>query len=139
MLDHVSIKVRVFARSRDFYRTALAPLGYSLLMEFPENGPPQYAGFGVGGKSVVFHPQQPAGSGNPDFWISQGEQVAPVHFAFVCQDRKMVDAFHTAALKAGGKDNGAPGVRTEYHPTYYGAFILDPDGNNVEAVCHKPA
>ncbi|HEX2567918.1 MAG TPA: VOC family protein [Polyangia bacterium] len=124
MLDHIGIKVRDYNKSREFYRVALAPLGYSLLMEFPEQGPPIYAGFGADGK--------------PDFWISQGEQVAPIHFAFVLDDRKAVDAFHAAALKAGAKDNGPPGLRTEYHPNYYGAFVLDPDGNNVEAVCHKP-
>jgi catechol 2,3-dioxygenase-like lactoylglutathione lyase family enzyme len=124
MLDHVSIKVRDYSRSRDFYRAALAPLGYSLMMEFPENAPAEAGGFGAGGK--------------PDFWVSKGEQVAPVHFAFAVDDRKLVDAFHAAAIKAGAKDNGAPGPRAECHPNYYGAFVLDPDGNNVEAVCHKP-
>ena len=76
--------------------------------------------------------------GKPDFWISEGRTGEPVHVAFASASRSPVDAFHRAALAAGGRDNGAPGIRAEYHPTYYGAFVLDPDGNNVEAVCHIP-
>jgi catechol 2,3-dioxygenase-like lactoylglutathione lyase family enzyme len=116
MIDHVSIKVSDFARSRAFYEAALRPLGYKVVMEFPE-----VAGLGAGGM--------------PDFWISKGDRTAPVHTAFV-GDRKAVDAFYAAATGAGGVDNGAPGVRMEYHPHYYGAFVIDPDGNNVEVVCH---
>ena len=74
--------------------------------------------------------------GKPDFWIRQGEVAAPVHVAIQAKDRGAVDAFHAAALEAGGADNGAPGPRPQYHPSYYGAFVLDPDGNNVEAVRH---
>ncbi len=121
MIDHVGLPVSDFERSKAFYSAALAPLGYALVLEFPGA-----AGFGAGGK--------------PDFWISSGDaSAAPVHVAISSPDRKTVDAFHEAALAAGGRDNGAPGPRPEYHPDYYGAFVLDPDGNNVEAVCHSPA
>jgi catechol 2,3-dioxygenase-like lactoylglutathione lyase family enzyme len=121
-LDHVGINVSDYARSRDFYERALAPLGVSLLME-PAEG---HCGFGTGGK--------------PWFWISVGRESVSrnVHVAFAAPDRAAVDAFHAAALEAGGTDNGAPGVRELYHPDYYGAYILDPDGNNVEAVSHRP-
>jgi catechol 2,3-dioxygenase-like lactoylglutathione lyase family enzyme len=118
MIDHLGLKVADLARSREFYRRALEPLGYSVIMEFP---------FGVGLGT----------QGKPDFWIGPGTG-APVHVAFASPDRRTVDAFHAAALAAGGTDNGAPGLRRQYHPNYYGAFVLDPDGNNVEAVCHLP-
>lgn len=118
MLDHISLPVRDVAASRAFYAQALAPLGYTLLMEFGE-----VVGFGVAGK--------------PDFWLSPGEPTAPIHVAFAAADRGVVDAFHAAAIAAGGRDNGGPGLRPHYHPGYYGAFALDPDGNNVEAVCHR--
>jgi catechol 2,3-dioxygenase-like lactoylglutathione lyase family enzyme len=121
MLDHLGLRVSDYPRSKRFYEAALAPLGYKVLMEF--DGP--VAGLGADGK--------------PDFWISEGKTGEPVHVAFASASRSPVDAFHRAALAAGGRDNGAPGVRAEYHPTYYGAFVLDPDGNNVEAVCHTPA
>ena len=118
MLDHVSLSVRDFGASRAFYEPSLAALGYQIVMEFPHA-----AGFGVGGK--------------PTFWIAQREPVGTgAHVAFTVDDRATVDAFHAAALAAGGTDNGAPGLREHYHPTYYGAFVLDPDGNNIEAVCH---
>ena len=122
MLDHIALNVSDYERSRDFYAQALAPLGLSLLME-PR---PRMGGFGVGGK--------------PGFWISDQRVPATenVHVAFAAPDRATVDAFHAAALAAGGTDNGPPGVREIYHPTYYGAFVLDPDGNNIEAVCHRP-
>jgi catechol 2,3-dioxygenase-like lactoylglutathione lyase family enzyme len=119
MLDHVGLVVTDFSKSRSFYERALAPLGYTKLMEFPGA-----AGFGMDGK--------------PDFWISQGKATQPLHVAFAASDRGIVDAFHKAATGAGGHDNGAPGLRTQYHPSYYGAFVHDPDGNNIEAVCHKP-
>jgi catechol 2,3-dioxygenase-like lactoylglutathione lyase family enzyme len=120
-VDHVALEVRDYARSKAFYEKALAPLGIGLMME----PAPTVGGFG---------------SDRPFFWIKQrGRQpVTGVHVAFTTEDRRVVDAFHTAALDAGGTDNGGPGLREIYHPTYYGAFVLDPDGNNVEAVCHKP-
>jgi catechol 2,3-dioxygenase-like lactoylglutathione lyase family enzyme len=120
MIDHVGLRVSDFARSKKFFENALAPLGYALIMEFPDS----VAGFGTPSR--------------PDFWISQGP-VGPAHVAIHSPDRATVDAFHRAALAAGGRDNGAPGLRPEYHPNYYGAFVLDPDGNNVEAVCHTPS
>ncbi len=119
MIDHVGLGVSSFVTSKRFFENALAPLGYSLIMEFGGVS----AGFGAEGK--------------PDFWISEGP-TAPVHVAVASPDRATVDAFHKAALAAGGRDNGAPGLRPEYHPNYYGAFVYDPDGNNIEAVCHAP-
>jgi|1186.fasta_scaffold1236160_2 catechol 2,3-dioxygenase-like lactoylglutathione lyase family enzyme len=117
MLDHVSIHVQDFRRALAFYRAALAPLGYKVVMEFPE-----VAGLGEKGK--------------PDFWIGRTDKpVNPVHVAFAAS-RQAVTAFHAAAVAAGGVDNGPPGLRPDYHPNYYGAFVLDPDGNNLEAVCH---
>jgi len=127
MIDHIGLSVSDFARARDFYRQALAPLDYALIMEFtpPDHGI-QVAGFGAGGK--------------PDFWISDdGALNKPLHVAFSARDRATVDAFHKAALAAGGRDNGAPGLRPHYHANYYGAFVRDPDGHNIEAVCHAPA
>jgi catechol 2,3-dioxygenase-like lactoylglutathione lyase family enzyme len=128
MLDHTGITVSDFARSRAFYRAALAPLGYQIRKEKGSA-----AGFGVvDGHGRSF---DPAG----DFWIAQGEPMTPrVHVAFSAASRVVVDAFHKAALAAGGRDNGVPGLRPVYHPSYYGAFILDPDGYNIEAVCHAP-
>jgi catechol 2,3-dioxygenase-like lactoylglutathione lyase family enzyme len=120
MIDHVGLPVSDYERSKRFFAAALAPLGYALVMEFGEA-----AGFGAGAK--------------PDFWIAAGRSGAPVHVAILSPDRATVDAFHRAALAAGGRDNGAPGLRPEYHASYYGAFVLDPDGNNVEAVCHAAA
>ena len=127
MLDHVGFPVRDFAASKAFYTAALAPLGYGLVMEVTEamtGGHGAHAGFGAG---------------KPDFWIGSGRAPSgSVHVAFAAGSRAMVRAFHAAALAAGGSDNGAPGLRPEYHPDYYGAFVLDPDGNNIEAVCHAP-
>jgi catechol 2,3-dioxygenase-like lactoylglutathione lyase family enzyme len=121
MIDHIGLTVSDVGRAKAFYTAALAPLGYALLMEFD-----QFAGFGLAPK--------------PDFWISQGKaNVPPIHVAFAASSRAVVDAFHRAALAAGGKDNGAPGLRPHYHASYYGAFVLDPDGHNIEAVCHAPA
>jgi catechol 2,3-dioxygenase-like lactoylglutathione lyase family enzyme len=123
MLDHVGFAVSDYERSRAFYQQALAPLGISLLLE-PAG---QAAGFGKNGK--------------PFFWIeAQGRPVkGRLHVAFTVESRELVDAFHLAALEAGAVDNGAPGMRTIYHPNYYGAYVLDPDGHNLEAVCHRPA
>lgn len=127
MIDHVGFSVSDYARARSFYEKALAPLGYGLIMEVTaeQTGQPA-AGFGAGGK--------------PDLWIGgEGMLQPPVHIAIVAKDRQTVDAFYRAALAAGGKDNGAPGLRPHYHPNYYAAFALDPDGHNIEAVCHLPA
>ena len=127
MIDHIGIDVTDFERSKVFYSLALAPLGYALLMEVPAalTGQTDVAGFGEAPK--------------PDFWISRGTaNRPPVHVAFRAANRKMVDAFYRAALAAGGKDYGAPGLRPHYHPNYYGAFVIDPDGHNIEAVCHTP-
>jgi catechol 2,3-dioxygenase-like lactoylglutathione lyase family enzyme len=127
MIDHVGIPVADYARSKAFYAKALAPLGYVLVMEVQqseEDSPA--AGFGAEGK--------------PDFWIGgEGGLNRRIHIAIAAKDRAAVDAFYRAALVAGGKDNGAPGLRPHYHPNYYGAFVLDPDGHNIEAVCHAPA
>jgi catechol 2,3-dioxygenase-like lactoylglutathione lyase family enzyme len=125
MLDHVGLEVSDYERSKAFYAAALAPLGVALLMEFAESA----AGFG---SETKIGPK-------PYFWIhARGRQVVSgAHVAFVAADREAVDAFHAAALAAGAEDNGAPGPRPIYHPQYYGAFVLDPDGNNVEAVCHR--
>ena len=120
-IDHIGLDVADFETSRAFYERALAPLGIEGLME----PVPGICGFG---------------GDFPFFWIGKrdrGPQTG-AHVAFTAKDRAMVDAFHAAALAAGGADNGGPGVREIYHPHYYGAFVLDPDGNNVEAVCHKP-
>jgi catechol 2,3-dioxygenase-like lactoylglutathione lyase family enzyme len=120
-IDHIGLDVADFETSKAFYEQALAPLGMKVLME----PVPGICGFG---------------GDFPFFWIGKrdrGPQTG-VHVAFTAKDRAMVDAFHATALAAGGADNGEPGVREIYHPHYYGAFVLDPDGNNVEAVCHKP-
>lgn len=127
MIDHIGISVSDYAKAKAFYAKALAPIGYGLIMEVQqdENDAPA-AGFGKDGK--------------PDFWIGgEGGLNKPVHVAFRVDDRATVDAFYEAALAAGGTDNGAPGLRPHYHPNYYGAFVRDPDGHNIEAVCHKPA
>jgi catechol 2,3-dioxygenase-like lactoylglutathione lyase family enzyme len=122
VLDHVGLRVRDVAASRRFYEAALAPLGFAVVMEVP--GMPG-AGFGLPGK--------------PSFWVNPGEEVSgPLHIAFHAADRDRVDAFYSAGLASGGTDNGGPGVREYYHPSYYAAFVIDPDGNNVEAVCHTP-
>jgi catechol 2,3-dioxygenase-like lactoylglutathione lyase family enzyme len=123
MLDHVGFTVSDYERSKAFYSAALAPLGITLLME-PVGAA---AGFGRDRK--------------PFFWVeARGATPATgIHVAFAVDDRGTVDAFHAAGLEAGGTDNGAPGVREIYHPSYYGAYVLDPDGNNIEAVCHRPA
>ena len=120
ILDHIGLNVTDVERSKAFYSKALAPLGISVLME--GHG---WVGLGKDRK--------------PAFWIGgQGNAPGQAHVAFVAADRAQVRAFHAAAMAAGGRDNGPPGVREVYHPTYYGAFVLDPDGHNIEAVCHKP-
>jgi catechol 2,3-dioxygenase-like lactoylglutathione lyase family enzyme len=124
MIDHIGFPVSDYTRAKAFYTQALAPLGYTLVMEVQqtENDAPA-AGFGANGK--------------PDVWIGgEGGLEKPLHVAIVAKNRATVDAFYKAALAAGGKDNGAPGIRAHYHPDYYAAFVLDPDGHNIEAVCH---
>jgi catechol 2,3-dioxygenase-like lactoylglutathione lyase family enzyme len=118
MIDHLTVKVRDVQKSKAFYAKALAPLGYEVLAEYGEF-------FGLGAEK------------KPDLWIAPGKQE-PLHLALNARDRKAVDAFYQAAMAAGGKDNGKPGIRKDYHPNYYGAFVIDPDGHNIEAVCHKP-
>ena len=128
MIDHTGFTVSDFAKSRAFYETALVPLGYAVIMELPASvtGRGDVAGLGV--------PPE------PDFWIAGGTPSEPrIHIAFRAASRAVVDAFYRAAIAAGGRDNGKPGLRPHYHPDYYGAFGLDPDGYNVEAVCHEPA
>lgn len=128
MIDHVGIAVADTKRSKAFYDAALAPIGISMIMEVPgsltESGGTA-CGYGKAGK--------------PFFWFGDKEKVGKgFHIAFAVDKRKLVDAFFKAALAAGGKDNGAPGLRTHYHSNYYGAFVHDPDGHKVEVVCHLP-
>ena len=127
MIDHVGFPVSDFARAKAFYTNALLPLDYRLVMEVTQeqnDGDPS-AGFGADGK--------------PDFWIGgEGGLNKPLHVAILAKDRAAVDAFYKAAIAAGGRDNGAPSIRPHYHPNYYAAFVFDPDGHNVEAVCHAP-
>lgn len=120
MIDHVTVNVGDLQEAKRLYESALAPLGYSVQMEFDGA-----VGFG-------------SGEGMPDFWLGSREERGACHVAFTAGDRAAVDAFHSAAVGAGGDDHGAPGVRPHYHETYYAAFIHDADGNNIEAVCHRP-
>lgn len=122
MLDHIGVSVTDLARSQAFYEKALKPLGIRLVASDGQH----YVGFGAGRKGF--------------FWLHPTETPPTrVHVAFASEDRDTVRRFHEAALAAGAADNGAPGLRPDYHPDYYGAFVLDPDGHNIEAVCHKPA
>jgi len=121
MIDHVIIGAADVESAKKFYEAALEPLGYTIGFE---------GEWGVGFKNA---------QGAPDFWIRPEEKaITPAHVAFHTEDRALVTAFYDAALAAGGKDNGAPGIRSHYHENYYGAFVLDADGHNIEAVCHKP-
>jgi catechol 2,3-dioxygenase-like lactoylglutathione lyase family enzyme len=123
MFDHVGLSVQDYRASRAFYEAAIAPIGWAVVAERPERG---IVGFG------------PDPEGRGVLWLFQREPyTTAAHIAFTCEDRATVDAFHAAGLAAGGTDNGAPGPRS-YHEHYYGAFLLDPDGNNIEAVCHQP-
>ncbi|HVP66521.1 MAG TPA: VOC family protein [Anaeromyxobacteraceae bacterium] len=120
MIDHFTLKVSDGAKSKAFYAAALRPLGYAVAMEFGSS-----CGLGVGGK--------------PDLWLAEDPgSVRATHFALHTRHRKVVDDFYAAALAAGARDNGPPGIRKDYHPNYYAAFVLDPDGHNVEVVCHAP-
>jgi catechol 2,3-dioxygenase-like lactoylglutathione lyase family enzyme len=128
MLDHFGVAVTDFERASAFYRAALKPLGLGVLMEVTaeETGGDAHTGFGENDK--------------PFFWIGTGKKPkGGTHVAFTAKTRAEVDAFYRAGLAAGGRDNGAPGLRPQYHANYYGAFVFDPDGNNIEAVCHRPA
>jgi catechol 2,3-dioxygenase-like lactoylglutathione lyase family enzyme len=128
MLDHVGFAVSDIARSRAFYEKAVVPLGIEHLKEYAPDRTES------GGTALGF-----GRDGFPFFWIGDNERPGEgTHVAFRVESRAAVDAFHAAALAAGGTDNGRPGLRAHYHPNYYGAFVLDPDGINVEAVCHKP-
>jgi catechol 2,3-dioxygenase-like lactoylglutathione lyase family enzyme len=120
MIDHVTANVGDFERAKGFYRQALAPLGYTVQIEFPEA-----AGFGAGEEMA-------------DFWIGSRPERGATHVAFRASDRSAVDSFYEAAIAAGAEDNGPPGVRPHYHESYYAAFVHDPDGNNIEVVCHQP-
>ncbi|HZZ87417.1 MAG TPA: VOC family protein [Caulobacteraceae bacterium] len=127
MLDHIGLTVSDFAKAKAFYDQALAPLGIAPLVGVTaeQSGGGEHAGYGSAGR--------------PYFWIGTGPQEpGAAHVAFTTDRRATVEAFYEAALAAGGRDNGAPGVRAHYHPNYYGAFVLDPDGHNIEAVCHGP-
>ena len=127
MIDHTGLSVSDYPRSRDFYMKALRAIGYRLLAELPaaQTGSVDVAGFGEPPK--------------PDFWIAKGIPNMPaVHVAFRVPSRELVDAFYRAGMAAGGLDNGPPGPRPHYHQNYYGAFVLNPDGHNIEAVCHEP-
>lgn len=120
IIDHIGLAVSDYKRSKEFFSKALAPLGIELVMEVQG-----WAGFGKGGK--------------PELWFGEhAERQKPMHIAFLAENRRQVKAFYEAALAAGAKDNGAPGIREIYHPNYYGAFVIGPDGHNIEAVCHAP-
>ena len=128
MLDHISLGTANLARARKFYDAALKPLGYKMVLPVP--------GYGYGYGAV---------KGDAKFWIGlplakrrKPRASAGTHVAFMAENRKAVDAFYKAAIRAGAKDNGKPGLRPEYHANYYGAFVFDPEGHAIEAVCHKP-
>ena len=136
MIDHIGLSVRDVAAATEFYMKALGPLGVAIVMQVSaeETGHGAAVGFGAVGTT-------PDGlqTGKPSFWIGAGEPLSgPMHVAFVAPSRAAVDAFYRAALQAGGKDNGPPGLRPQYHANYYAAFVFDLDGNNIEAVCHAP-
>jgi len=119
IIDHIGIAITDYDKSKAFYLKALAPLDIELIAETQG-----WAGFGKNGK--------------PDFWLGPDEKVqTPMHIAFLAESREKVDQFYEAAIAAGARDNGKPGVREIYHPDYYGAFVIDPDGHNIEAVCHR--
>lgn len=120
IIDHLGIAISDYERSKTFYSRALAPLGIDLVMEVEG-----WCGLGRNAK--------------PEFWFGEADRAhQPMHIAFLADNRQQVRDFYKAALAAGAKDNGAPGIREIYHPDYYGAFIIDPDGHNIEAVCHHP-
>lgn len=120
MLDHIGIEVKDLEKSKKFYSTALTPLGIKLIADLVEY---KAAGFGVD---------------RPQFWLGQGANSTEIHVCFSAKNRAEVRAFYEAAIKAGATDNGKPGLRPEYHANYYGAFVHDFDGYNIEACCHNP-
>lgn len=127
MLDHIGLTASDVTRAKAFYDAALAPLGIGLVMQVTaeQTGGQAYLGYGS--------------EGRPYFWVGgDGRLTGALHVAFSAKDRATVDAFYKAAMTAGGTDNGGPGIRAHYHPNYYGAFVFDPDGHNIEAVCHLP-
>ncbi|MEO7326391.1 MAG: VOC family protein [Dokdonella sp.] len=127
MINHLGFTVSDLRRSRAFYVQALAPLGFGVVVDVTREQTGSYDGSGFGPP------------GRAQFWIGTGDRHSgPVHVAFEATSRTAVDAFYDAAIAAGGLDNGAPGLRPHYHEHYYGAFVLDPDGHNIEAVCHAP-
>jgi catechol 2,3-dioxygenase-like lactoylglutathione lyase family enzyme len=127
IIDHLGLQVGDYSRALRFYRRALAPLGISIVMQVTKDETGSYEGAGFGR------------DGKPSFWIGAGQRMVPrLHVAFVAETRAAVDRFFEAALAAGGVDNGVPGIRAHYHPNYYGAFVLDPEDHNIEAVCHAP-
>ena len=131
MINHLTLRVSDFERSKEFYSKALKPLGYQYLKKTKDNFHYTTAGYGIVDEE-----------GHRDFWIKKEENYILAHsfscLAFTATNKEMVDSFFEAAIKAGGKDNGKPGYRPEYHPGYYAAFVLDPDGNNIEAVFDDP-
>lgn len=127
IIDHLGVTFADYARALRFYEATLAPLGIGIVMQVTKEQTGGFEGTGFGR------------NGKPEFWVSNGGRITPhMHVAFATESRAEVNAFFEAALAAGGADNGAPGVRAQYHPHYYGAFVLDPEGHNIEAVCHKP-
>jgi catechol 2,3-dioxygenase-like lactoylglutathione lyase family enzyme len=126
MIDHTGVAATNYEKSKQFYLRALAPLGYQLMLELPKE---VTAGRGVAGFGVP---------PKPDFWLAENATAnnPPLHIAFRADSRALVDEFYKAAMAAGGRDNGPPGLRPHYHEKYYGAFVLDPDGHNIEACCH---
>lgn len=127
MIDHTGVTVSDYSKSLAFYTAALGAIGIVKIMEIPASvtGDTDVAGFGPPGKA--------------EFWIGRGTpNQPPIHIAFRVDSRAAVDAFYQAAIAVGARDNGAPGIRAYYHPDYYGAYVLDPDGHNIEAVCHLP-
>lgn len=124
MFDHVTLAVSDLHRSRYFYVGALAPLGYTIQTEITDENTGDLAAIGFGTETKT------------TFWLVLGRPAAPMHLAFTANNHAAVDGFHLAALVAFGRDHGAPGLRPQYHADYYGAFVIDPDGYNVEAVCH---
>lgn len=130
MIDHISTYATDYLASKNFYEAAFSPLGYSLQTEFVAEWNTEFPTQRI----CAFGPEN-----NPTFWIIESkQQYTPRHTAFTAISHGAVEAFFENALENGGKDNGAPGLRPMYHENYYGAFVIDPDGNNVEAVCHAP-
>ena len=129
IIDHIGLSVTDLGKAKAFYAAALAPLGLGVIMEFPASVTGDFDVAGIGR----------LGGQKGELWISaEGKTTPHVHLAFIAASRAEVDDFYKAAMAAGGADNGAPGIRAHYHPNYYGAFVLDPDGHNIEAVCHHP-